>query len=305
MSGKLFQKSEHKAQPIRTEIAPYVQYNIIKELLDKNPGLEFLPIGSVGKKKDGEYNGDIDIAVKCDSINKLYYIIYYTFDYLEITKSSSLYIVSINYPYQDDISNEIKYVAVDFILMHDEEYTKFRYYCPNYKENESNYKVGAKIMFTNTILNHCFDELNKGLKSNSETHEVAQFEYSPIGLYRIISTVKNDNLSMLNWRQEFVTINSDEIAGYVFKDANKSHFNSIETLWKAIHSDNFKYPNEVRALERSLFVNSYRKCWEEQIKPENFIFTYWTLNDIYKEFDIYKKERNINKKLDKIYEKLS
>ena len=66
----------------------------------------------------------------------------------------SFYIVSIKYPYKINDEN-IKFVSCDFIQVIDENYTKFRYECPDYTKNESNYKTGMKIMFASMILNHC------------------------------------------------------------------------------------------------------------------------------------------------------
>ena len=55
----------------RQEVAPLLQQLVVKELLDNYPDMEYCCIGSIGKKKDGEYNGDIDIAIKADTIEEL------------------------------------------------------------------------------------------------------------------------------------------------------------------------------------------------------------------------------------------
>lgn len=155
MSGNLFQKGNFKTEPIKSEVAPLLQQLVIQELLNEYPELEYCCIGSVGKKKHGDYNGDIDIAVKAEDIDELEKMIYKVFSYTESVSSKSYFIISIAYPYKDILDDDkMKFAAVDFMLMKDKEYTQFRYYCPDYRKDESKYKVGMKIMWASTILNH-------------------------------------------------------------------------------------------------------------------------------------------------------
>ena len=76
MSGNLFQQGKYKATPIKSEVAPLLQQLVIKELLDNYPDMEYCCIGSIGKKKDGEYNGDIDIAIKVLQANLISLYLY-------------------------------------------------------------------------------------------------------------------------------------------------------------------------------------------------------------------------------------
>ncbi len=275
MSGQLFNKT---CAPIEASIAPYIQQSIINEILDIYPQLTIIPIGSVGKKND--YNSDIDIAIVTHDVDYLREIISTVFDYTESVTLESLYIVSIKYPYK--INNEIKYVQCDFMNVWDTEYTKFRYYCPNYIKEESKYKVGQKIMFATMILNHC-----KQLLIRNE-HTVSNFLFEPTGLFhRII------DLSKQTYTQNLVTLKPDVIATMCFSDGNTSHFNSVETLWDAIHSDVYKYPEEVKIIERNFFVNCYRKGWTN-IFPEDFKLQYWTVEQIYEELNKFKYMHTIN-----------
>ena len=264
-------------------------------MLDKYPNTEYCCIGSIGKKKDGEYNGDIDIAVKADNIENLEKIINDVFGYTETVTSKSYYIVSIKYPYQDILDNDkIKFAAVDFMLMKDKEYTEFRYYCPDYRKNESKYKVGVKIMWANTILNHCNKERLNGV--NEEEGECGSLRFVPDGLWQTIFK-PSENFKVIS--KNFITTDVDKIVNMVFDDGDRSHFNSVETLWEGIHSEHYKYPEELKSLELSLMTNSYRKSWDEQINPRDFNFKYWTCNRIEEIFEYYKKEKMINKLLDK------
>lgn len=278
MSNHIFINTE----PIKSKLAVIVRQEIMDKILEKYPDIEYLFIGSVGKKKDDDYNGDIDIAIKCKDVEVLESIINDVFGYLECVKMESIYIVSIKYPYRD--TGQIKYVQCDFMIMWDKLYTAFRYWCPDYRNNESKYKVGAKIMFTNMILNHT-DERNKNLQDD----ELGQFDFRPTALYRYI--YKKD---FSKYKTEYITIDPFEIASYCFKDGDPDHFISVEILWDAIHSDNFKYPDEVKEIEKNLFKNSFKKGWTS-ILPEDFELKYWSVNDIYKVINVEKTVNEINK----------
>lgn len=266
MSNRVFINTE----PIKSKLAISVQQEIMDKILAKYPDTEYLFIGSVGKKKDDDYNGDIDIAIKCKTIEDLENLINSVFGYLETVKMESLYIISIKYPYRD--MDEIKYVQCDFMIMWDKLYTAFRYWCPDYRNNESKYKVGAKIMFANMILNHT-DEKNKGLQED----EIGQFDFRPTALYRYV--YKKD---YSKYKEEFITMDPFEIAKYCFKDGDPDHFISVETLWDAVHNpDVFKNIEQTKIIERNFFKNCYKKGWTS-IKPEDFKLQYWTIDDINK-----------------------
>ena len=252
----------------------------VNKILEKYTDLGYLFIGSVGKKNDDDFNSDIDIAILCNNVNELEYMLNDIFSDLSIVTTESLYIVSIKYPYKYE--NKTKYVQCDFMVMWDIYYTSFRYWCPNYKENESKYKVGAKIMFANMILNHC-DEKNKNLKNGY----FGKFVFKPTALYRKIY-----NMNDLSFKEELYSINPKEIASYCFYDSDINHFNSVETLWDAIHNPKiFKNIEETKIIERNFFRNCFRKGWTSII-PESFKLEYNSIEDIYK---IINEQKLINK----------
>ena len=284
MSGNLFKQ---KCEKIQSNLAVHVQESIISELKETYPNIEIIKIGSVGKRKDDDFNGDIDIAIKCKDVQELEKIISNTFYYLDSVKIESLYIVSIAYPYQ--YNGETKFVQCDFMNVWDKDYTEFRYYCPNYKNNESNYKVGQKIMFANMIINHTFDR-HKGL----EEGQYGKFDFRPTALYRYVYDIKKSL-----YKEEYVTISVDDIVNMCFSDGNRNHFNSVETIWEAIHSDIFKYPNEVKSIEKNFFINCWRKGWVN-IVPENFKLQYWTNDEIWQFMNKQNKINKINHSIAKI-----
>jgi len=276
MSNHIFVETE----PISAKIAPKIQQEIIDKILQRFPELGILPIGSVGKKKDDDFNGDIDIAILCNNIDELQWMVKEVFGYLDSYTIESYYIISIKYPYEYEGMK--KYVQCDFMIMWDKEYTAFRYYCPDYRKDESHYKVGAKIMFANMVLNHCLEK-----NQNLPEGQLGKFDFRPTALYRWVYDIKN-----LLYKEEYVTSNPKEIASYAFKDSDVNHFNSVETLWAAVHdSDVFKYIEQTPIIEQNFFRNCFRKGWTSII-PENFKLEYNTNEEIWK---IINKQQLINK----------
>jgi len=266
MSNHIFIETE----PILAKIAPKIQQEIIDKILSRFPDLGYLAIGSVGKKKDDDYNGDIDIAILCNNIEELEWMIKEVFGYLESYTIESYYIISIKYPYEYE--GKIKYVQCDFMIMWNKDYTAFRYYCPDYRKNESKYKVGAKIMFANMILNHC-DKKNEGLPEG----QFGKFDFRPTALYRFVYDIKNSK-----YKEEYITNNPKEIANFCFKDSDVNHFNSVETLWEAIHNpDVFRNIEHTKIIEQNFFRNCFRKGWTSII-PEDFKLEYNTNEEIWK-----------------------
>lgn len=277
MSGKLF---EIAVEPIEQKYAVREQQKILDVLADK--GYYAIGIGSVGHKN--EASGDLDIAVQSNTIEELEQIVRTTFLSVESVTVESIYIISIIHKYMTD-DNEEKLVQVDFMQMVDEEYTKFRYWCPDYKNGESKYKVGHKIMLMNTILNHCIDERFKGI----ESPYYAKFEYSPIGLYREIA-----NFEDFSTKLEFVTTDVNTIMNMCSNKPSFDDFKTVESLWEFIHSDRFKYPDEVRTIELSFFRNCDLKGWT-WIKPEDFKLQYFTSDDVNALLLIQKNLSSINR----------
>lgn len=266
MSGRLFSKTEK----ILSDDAVRVQNEIIEKIKSKYNSIKILPIGSVGKK-DG-YCGDIDIAVKCDTFDDLKKIIESVFPNIEHNEKSSknIFVYSICYPY-NDMCGCCKYVQCDFMIMVDELYTMFRYYCPNYKNNESKYKVYARILLWNILLNHT----KKGVKYN----------LSPVGL---VSFSKEDRNNL-----KFVTKDADEIIHMVFDDSvSIENALTVESIWALMHSEHYKFNDELRDIEFSFFRNAYIKPWEElHLDPHDFELFYWSPDEIENKL---KKYDNLN-----------
>ena len=274
-----------EVEPMLAPLAVKVQEQIIQKILEKYPDKYILKIGSVGKKRDDMYNNDIDIAIKCESIDELRSLAYDVFGEENVTSVWSFYMMSVKYAYEIEYDDSIQTgtTVCDLILMKDVAYTMFRYDAPYL--NESKYKTGMKIMFVHILLNYCDKELNEGIDDD----HYAKFDFTPIGLYRYICN-KND---IKDWKKEFVTSDVHKIMNMIFYDPNIEDFHTIESLWKLIHSDKFKYKDSVKSFEITWFIETYRKGWYS-IKPEDFKLDYFTVDEINEILDNYRLEHLIN-----------
>lgn len=252
MSGNLF----NLADKIIATDAIRIQDEIIEKLSGYVDPENIIKIGSIGKHNDDHYHGDIDLAIKCSSFSEMSDILYKCFpeeDYPRyLNTSKNLYIHSIEYKYISFTGAE-KYVQVDFMLSTDIEYTKFRYYCPDYRKEETKYKVYARILLLKIILNNC-DEYN--------------YTLTPIGL--------------LNKQTKAYIIDVKEILGMMFiEDASNDDIGTTEKLWEALHSDKFRHPDKLKKIERAFFVVAYSQPWEQLgVYPEDFKLTYWTPEEL-------------------------
>ena len=252
MSGNIFNNTE---KIIATD-AIKIQNEIIEKLSHYIDRTNIIKIGSIGKHTNDHYHGDIDLAIKCNNFNELSDIVYKAFPddkYIHyINSSKNLYLHSIQYEYIN-FNNEIKYVQVDFILSTNIDYTKFRYFCPDYTKENTKYKVYARILLLSIILNNC---------------DTNTYSLTPIGLY--------------NKHTKLYITNVNDIMNMMFNsDININDISTVEKIWNIIHSDKFKHSEYLKNIEKAFFIVSYSQPWEElNIYPEDFTLTYWTNEDI-------------------------
>lgn len=283
MGGNLFRD---KCTPITLEDANIVVDEIITKIKEKYPDEVILPVGSAGYK---EFSSDLDIAVLSSSIDNLKKIITSVFGD-DIYIAESLYIVSI--PYKYNSNGKEKYVSIDFIQMVNVDYTYFRYKSPNYLKGESKYKVCTKIMLVGDLL-----RVSPSRRFELEKNQEAWMDYSPIGLYRYVYETTGD--SGLYYKQ-FISLDVDEIMRMIFKEPKREWFDTVESLWEALHMQEVISQDMVKEIEISFFVNCYRKTWEAQVNPKDFRLTYWTLEEVYSEMEKQLPIRVANQYLDKL-----
>lgn len=283
MGGNLF---KDKCTPISLENAHIVVDEIIRKIKEKFPDLIILPVGSAGFKKE---SSDLDIAVLSSSIDSLEKIVKSVFGD-DVYTMRALYIISM--PYKYVVDRKELYVSVDFIQMVDPQYTYFRYKSPNYLKGESKYKVGTKIMLVGDLL-----RLSPARLCQLNKDEEAWMDYSPIGLYRHV--YKTGEVSNCYYKQ-FITLDIDEIMNMIFKNPKVEWFDTVESIWEALHTQEVISKEMVKQIELSFFVNCYRKTWEEQVRPEDFRLDYWTLDQVKNALKEQEPVRRANQYLDSL-----
>lgn len=137
--------------------------------LDASPQKEeFLPIGSLGRKKDdSETSGDLDLGYDAKLFarrhqipvegcsTEVYNILKEKLPEVlgfepEIKHMPGFKIVSVGWPIQGDPSNGL--VQVDLIPLSSMDWAKFIYYSPDYKRDESKYKSAHRNWLLSAIL---------------------------------------------------------------------------------------------------------------------------------------------------------
>lgn len=283
MGGSLFKEI---CTSISLEDAHIVVDEIITKIKEKFPDKRILPVGSAGFK---EVSSDIDIAIEAASITDLKYTIENVFG-KNLYIMEALYIVSMPYKYIKD--GEEKWVSVDFIQMVDLYYTRFRYKSPNYLNGGSKYKVGTKIMLVGDLI-----RLSPVRLTNLRKDQDAWMDYSPIGLYRYVLDKKSQDTF---YYKQFITLDPEVIMKMIFKNPKEEWFDSVESIWNALHTEEVVDKEMVRQIEASFFVNCYRKSWEALVHPENFRLDYWTVDEIKEMMAEQAEIRKANQYLDEI-----
>lgn len=100
MSGNLF---KNKCEKIRSDLAVYVQQSIINEIKETYPDIELIPIGSVGKRKDDDYNGDIEVMKKSE-LEKAYRELQYRYNKLQ--SDTSIEIENLKWKNEVNLKNQ-------------------------------------------------------------------------------------------------------------------------------------------------------------------------------------------------------
>lgn len=116
-------------------------------------GINFSPIGSFNKKKEGEMYNDIDIAVEAPYENGFDIVKYVASGFEDISKlgkfNDKFNTISIGWKINDE-----RNAQVDFMFTDNLEFAKFAFHSPNFKNGESKYKgMYASILLQSTIRN--------------------------------------------------------------------------------------------------------------------------------------------------------
>jgi len=241
-----------KCNPIPSKVAPKIYDEIYQKVISRFK-VDMIPLGSIGKKKDIQTNGDIDIAIRIESKDRLNEIVDTCFGDCEINHNTMYSITSFGYPYNID---DYKGIAqVDFMIVKDLDWANFRYHSPNYKNDESKYKGGARNCMLCDIVASIPVEGKKDeyFEDGITIKRHWKHTYNTEGIFiQLVDFCGKNGQPIKNGKKikecEKLLTNDPKVAiNFIFGDNGKiEDANSVESIWKAIHDPNkFKYGDDI------------------------------------------------------------
>lgn len=274
-------------QRIKMRDAEEIYNEIEHKLHTVNPDWPISAIGSLGKKKPDAETGDIDIAIvytvsrtgsteKEMLAEKLNEIL--GDNITEINLNTTPKILSIGYKHNDIIAQ------VDFMLVNNIAWAKWRFQSPDLKNGESKYKADPKVflmqyMFSALPLNMPIEYFEDGVTIktkykytlNQEGLWIQKLNYEG----KRGKPVKNPSREVY----KFISDNPYKVTEYLFPlydsdpDYDENTFHCVEKLWNTFHQQ-YKYESDrdyVYAVEKRFYeeyINNPRS--ECQLDPNDF-----------------------------------
>jgi len=246
--------------PIPAELTMTMYNSVIKDISKtfKLTSGDFKPLGSTGKKKKGDFSGDIDMAIDAGKIganfnlkfNEVQDFIYKKIKskFNNVVNSKGFGIISFLYP----IPKSDEYGQVDLMLSDNLELTNFMFHSPDFTKNESKYKgLYRNIIFTNIIKYIDTGDVNKYFEDGKDKGEVAEFsKYSLTGKDGLMKQIKSyrgkngkvKNPKTLKGSNQIITQVPIEIVKFVLgDDATIESVQSFETIYKIMNKSSFRY----------------------------------------------------------------
>ena len=248
------------ANPIPAYITPLLYKEIEETILKENPDIKMVPLGSVGKKNDDQFNGDIDIAIKIDNKEELNKLIDKVFPDLEKNKNTTQNIISISYPYNKE--GKSGNAQVDFMVVKDIDFAKFFYHSPNFKNNESKFKGATRAKMLSIVVSSIpvEDAKDEYFEDGKTVKRHWKYTFNTEGMFKQLLdyTGKKGPLKNPKKVKEFEKLiynDPQNCVKFIFGDNGKiEDCNSAESIWEAVHDKNkFKFQDVVQKIEDRWF----------------------------------------------------
>ena len=270
-----------ESNPIPAVIAPKIYDEIENIVHSKFKDIEMAALGSIGKKKDEDTNGDIDIAIKIDSKEELNNIVDTCFSNCEINYNTMKTITSIGYKY--DIDGYKGIAQIDFMIVKNMDWAKAYYHSPNLKTGESKYKGMIRTTLLNDIIS-CLPV--KDVKDEYfedgvtvKRHWKHTFNTEGVFIQLVDYCGKNGKPvktgKKLKEFEKLITNDPLNMVRFVFGDKGEiSDINSAESLWKAVHDESkFTWGKDVIKNIEEKFIND--PTVKDKINVEDFPCKYY------------------------------
>jgi hypothetical protein len=238
---------------------------------------EICPLGSLGKKKEGELYGDIDLAVDINDIIHFADIKEEEVpEYLSKKLESLGFKTKINHGFRivsfashiNGNSFNWEYVQVDLMLAPNLEWAKFLYHSPDFTKNESQYKG----YYRNILLMAIITETQKVITKTTPEGGIEEIEVNilryPKGIWRVtknfmgkkglIKTGKNIGEEYLITDQFWQVVDKTVGICYTAEDID-----TFEKLWNIVISSGFIWREK-----RTQIIKRFKECLVEQGLPE-------------------------------------
>lgn len=247
--------------PVQARNARKIALNI-KESIQNYFNVPTAILGSVMKKSDDMYCGDIDIAIQLPwTDNNVERVKQYGLEHLpvnEVVVSQGLKLVS--YGYVDNNTNLVH--QVDIMFTENIKYSEFMYYSPDYTKNESRFKglyrtnlliicAGNIPLDTNQYPNTYY--INEDFDGRY-TGELKEFYKYTLTYDNGLELRKKSTLGKTRMCKKAYTISKEKITDNIMQiltlifgdniDYNMS--TSYENIIKMLYSPDYKYGMEVR-----------------------------------------------------------
>lgn len=248
------------ANPIPAYITPLLYKEIEDAILKENPDIKMVPLGSVGKKNDDQFNGDIDIAIKIDNKEELNKLIDKVFPDLEKNPNTTSNIISISYPYNKE--GKSGNAQVDFMIVKDIDFAKFFYHSPNFKNDESKFKGATRAKMLSIVVSSIpvEDAKDEYFEDGKTVKRHWKYTFNTEGMFKQLLdyTGKKGPLKNPKKVKEFEKLiynDPQNCVKFIFGDNGKiEDCNSAESIWKAVHNKNkFKFQDVVQKIEDRWF----------------------------------------------------
>lgn len=275
-----------ECNPIPAYITPLVYKEIEDKILKYNKDIKLAPLGSIGKKFDDDFNGDIDIAINITDKDKLIEMINNVFPNCEINPNTMRNIVSIGYPYNKEGKSGIG--QVDFMMTNNMKWTKWRFDSPNLKTGESKYKAKPKIFLLQHMVSSIpvKDAKTEYFEDGVTVKRKWKYTFNEEGVFKqlVDFTGKKGPLKNGKKLKEFeslITNDPDNVMRFIFGDNyDPKDFVSAERLWKALHSDKWPWGKEACEFTEKRFYEEYINNPKIDVKvdPKDFPLQYYKNN---------------------------
>jgi len=249
-SGNMFSGINRIPQEDVEALLKDLENNILKKLKLKTWGEDWAVLGSAGKKKPGEFSGDIDIVIDAEvfaannsiSLDRVMEFLEQKLNKWEYETNilKGFNQISIKYPFKD------YYVQVDFMLSDCVEWTKFIYHSPDFTKDESKYKGLYRNILLMTILSNYSKKIVK-----KDGDKVLEIEKIIVRLNKGLFSVRKSYEGkrgllktpiLMKEYDKFITNNPVEIAKILFNDEDTNCLYTFESLWEKFEK-NCKEPD--------------------------------------------------------------